>query len=154
MTAIQYRAADTLNDIPVSEATPLPVGPPAGGLPSNANGVAVQIGNTSGNVANAIAIANLTGVAGKTNYITGFKVTGSGATAALPVTVKLTGVTGGERDYTYGAAAGVLVMNNGLDVQFPGGLAATAANTTILVTCPALGSGNTNNTVTAEGYQL
>jgi hypothetical protein len=154
MALVHTLNTDNENATPVSATNPFPVTPGAGNLPTGPNGLAVQIGNTSGNVANAIAIANLTGVAGKTNYITGFKVTGSGATAALPVTVKLTGVTGGERDYTYGAAAGVLVMNNGLDVQFPGGLAATAANTTILVTCPALGSGNTNNTVTAEGYQL
>jgi|EndMetStandDraft_5_1072996.scaffolds.fasta_scaffold188977_2 hypothetical protein len=106
---------------------------------------------SSGNVANAQAVATIPAVAGKRNYITGFEVSGSGATAGLPVTVTVTGLDN-TLSYTYSAAAGVLVANQPLVVSFPQPLPASAVNTAIVVTCPALGSGNTNNTVTAHGF--
>ncbi|WP_283807294.1 hypothetical protein [Bradyrhizobium sp. Tv2a-2] len=40
-----------------------------------------------------------------------------------------------------------------LDVQFNPPLPASAANTAITVSCPSLGSGNTNNSVNVYGYQ-
>jgi hypothetical protein len=69
----------------------------------------------------------------------------------LPVTVTVTGLDN-TLSYTYSAAAGVLVANQPLVVSFPQPLPASAVNTAIVVTCPALGSGNTNNTVTAHGF--
>jgi hypothetical protein len=106
----------------------------------------------SGNVANASAAATLTGTAATTVYITGFEITGSGSTAALPVTVTVAGLLGGTRSYTYNFAAGVLVGNQPLVVTFYPPLPASAVNTAIVVTCPAGGAGNTNNTVVAHGY--
>lgn len=106
----------------------------------------------SGNVANASAVATLTGTATTTVYLTGFEVTGSGATAGLPVTVTVAGLLGGTRSYTYVFAVGALVANQSLIVDFQTPLPASAVNTAIVVTCPASGAGGTNNTVVAHGF--
>jgi len=106
----------------------------------------------SGNVANASAVATLTPTATTTMFITGFEVTGSGATAGLPVAVTVAGLKGGTQTYTYTYAVGALVPNQPLIVQFAPPLPASAVNTAIVVTCPASGAGGTNNTVVAHGY--
>lgn len=106
----------------------------------------------SGNVANASAAAALTPTASTTAYITGFEVTGAGSTTGLPVTVTVVGLLGGTRSYTYSFVAGVLVANVPLIVTFYPPLPASAINTAIVVTCPAGGAGNTNNTAVAHGY--
>lgn len=108
----------------------------------------------SGNVANASAAATLTGTATTTVYISGFEITGAGATAGLPVTVTVAGLLGGTRSYTYTYAAGVLVANQPLVVTYFPPLPASAVNTAIVVTCPASGAGGTNNTVVAHGFYL
>ena len=106
----------------------------------------------SGNKANASAVATLTGTATTTVYLSGFEVTGSGATTALPVTVTVAGLLGGTRSYTYSFASGALVANTPLIVAFDPPLPASAINTAIVVTCPASGTGGTNNTVVAHGF--
>lgn len=113
---------------------------------------AAQVTATSGNAANAIATATIPAVAAKTNYITGFDVTGSGATAALPAVVTVSGLLGGSITYTYNFAAGALVGNTPLIVRFPHPIAASATNTAISVACGASGTGGTNNVVNAYGY--
>ncbi len=125
----------------------------AGYLQRIARGIGggIVVTATSGNVANASAAAALPAVPGRTNYITGFEVTGTGATVGLPVTVTVTGITT-PISYTYAATAGVLVENTPLLVEFPQPLPASAVNTAITVTCPALGGGNTNNTVNVHGF--
>lgn len=115
---------------------------------------ATAITAASGNVAAATAAATLAAVASKTTYITGFSVTGSGATAGLPVSVTVTGTITGTLTYTYVAVAGALLSNTPLHVMFPMPIPASATNTTIVVSCPTLGAGNTNNTTVAHGYQL
>lgn len=112
-----------------------------------------QVVATSGDVANASAVATLAGAAGKTTYITGFIITGSGATAGLPVVVTVAGLLGGTVSFIYTAAAGVLVGNTPLNVIFPVPVPASTTNTAIVVTCPALGTGAAHNIVTAFGYQ-
>ena len=113
---------------------------------------ATQTNSSSGNVAAAVATATLAAVVGRLNYITGFSVTGAGATAGLPVAVTVTGLLGGTQTYTYCAATGALVGNTPLIVNFPTPLPASAANTAIVVSCPSLGVGSTNNAVNAYGY--
>lgn len=115
---------------------------------------AVPLAASSGNVANSAATATLVAVAAKTTYISGFEVTGAGATAGLPVLVTVTGVLGGTLTYVYTAEAGVLVGNKPLVVEFCPPLQASAQNTSIVVSCPALGAGNTNNSVNAHGFNL
>jgi hypothetical protein len=106
----------------------------------------------SGNVANASAAATLTGTASTTVYISGFEITGAGATAGLPVTVTVAGLLGGTIQYTYDFAVGALVGNLPLIVEYLPPLPASAVNTAIVVTCPASGTGGTNNTVVAHGF--
>lgn len=115
---------------------------------------AVPLIASSGNKANAIAAATLTPNAPQTAYLAGFEITGSGATAGLPVIVTVAGLLGGTISYTYTFAAGALVPNQPLLVAFPSPLPASAVNTPIVVSCPASGAGGTNNTVVAHGYAV
>lgn len=114
----------------------------------------VPLINGSGNVANASAVATLTGTATTTVWISGFEITGSGATAGLPVIVTVAGLLGGTRSYIYTFAAGVLVGNTPLIVPYVPPIAAAAINTPIVVTCPASGAGGTNNVAIAHGYYV
>lgn len=123
------------------------------GAPAYPSG-ATAITAASGNVANATAAATLAAVAGKTTHITGFEVTGSGATSGSVVTVTVTGTITGTLSYTVAAIAGVLLINTPLIVEFPVAIPASATNTPIVVSMPALGAGNTNATVVAHGYQV
>jgi hypothetical protein len=114
---------------------------------------AAQITAASGNVANAGAVATLAGTTGKTTYITGFQCTAAGATAASVVSATVAGVVTGTMTYTFVAPAGATAQATPLIVSFGKPVAASATNTAIVVTLPALGSGNTNATCNAQGYQ-
>ena len=115
-----------------------------------------QVNASSGSVSNATATATLPAVSGKTNYITGFEVTGTGVTAlgVSGVTVTVTGTLGGTLSYVYAAASGVAVANTPLLIEFPEPVQASAVNTAIVVSCPALGAGNVGNAVVAHGFVL
>lgn len=115
---------------------------------------ATILGATSGNVANASAVATLAGAAAKTTYISGFQVTGAGATAGLPVVVTVTGLLGGTQSFIFVFPAGALVGAQPLVVNFSYPIPASAVNTPIVVTCPAGGTGNTNAVVSAQGFQF
>lgn len=106
----------------------------------------------SGNVANASAAATLTPGTTTTAYIAGFSVTGAGATAGANVLVTVAGLLGGTRTYVYTFATGVAVANAPLNICFNPPLPASAANTAIVVTCPASGAGGTHNAVVAHGF--
>jgi hypothetical protein len=135
---------------PVTLVTEL--GVPYGAAAPFANGGAAAVKATSGNTANASAVATLAADATKFTYITGFDVTGSGATAGLPVVVTVAGLAGGSITYTYTAAIGALVANQPLSIRFPNPMTSSAINTAITVTCAALGIGSTNNVVNAFGF--
>lgn len=113
---------------------------------------ATLVAASSGNVAAAVATATLPAVSGRLNYIMGFSATGSGATLGLPIVCTVTGLTGGTESFIVTAAAGVLIGNNPLNVNFPAPMSASAINTAITVSCPSLGAGNTNSAVNAWGY--
>lgn len=115
---------------------------------------AIPLTASSGNVANSAATATLTSVPGKTTYITGFQITGTGATVALAVTPTVVGTLGGTLSYTSAAIAGVLLLNQPLIINYNPAIPASAYDVDIVVSCPALGLGATNNTVVAHGYQL
>lgn len=108
---------------------------------------------SSGNVAASAATATLAGAAGLTTYITGFEFTSSGATAASVVTITITGTISGTLHYTYAVAAGATLSNQPLVVQFSPAIPASAVNTSIVVSAPSLGAGNTNATMVAHGYR-
>lgn len=109
---------------------------------------------SSGNVANAVATATLAGTTGVTTYITGFDVTSAGATAASVVTLTVTGTISIDLAYTVVCVAGATTPNAPLSIRFPMAVPAINPNTAIAVSLPALGTGNTNATVVAYGYQL
>lgn len=110
------------------------------------------VNGASGNVANASAVASLPAVAGKTNFITGFQLTSGGATAAGCVSATVTGLISGTATYTYCVPAGATAAANPLDITFYPPVPASAVNTAITVTLPALGAGNTNATANVQGY--
>lgn len=107
----------------------------------------------SGNVANAAAVATLAAVTGRTTYICGFTMTSSGSTGAAVVNPTVTNIITGTLTYVYSTVAGVTLGNVPLIVNFNPCMPANAVSTTIVVTLPALGAGNTNAAVTAKGYQ-
>ena len=121
-----------------------------GPLPKGATAITAA----SGNVAAGNAVATLAAVAGKTTYITGFTLTASGATTALPVIVTVAGTITGTLSYIFTFPAGVLIAAQPLNVQFPVPIPASAVNTTIVVTLPSGGTGNTNAAAVAAGFQL
>lgn len=115
---------------------------------------ATPIRGASGNVANANAVATLTGTATTTVYITGFTCTAGGATAAAEVDVAVTGPLGGTMTYTQGAPLGATVPPSILNVIFNPAYPASAVNTTIVVTMPALGAGNAHAACVATGFYM
>ena len=108
---------------------------------------------TSGSVAASSAVATLAGTAGKTTYITGFTITGLGATAASSVLAAITGITT-TLDYIVAVPAGATLGITPINVQFRDPIPATAANTAVVVTVPSFGTGNTAACVSATGFQL
>ena len=116
-------------------------------------GGGTAVAASSGNVANASAAASLAAAAGVTNYLTGFSITFAGATAASVVTATITGLLGGTLSYTIAVPAGATVGGTPLLVDLAIPHPASAANTAITVTLPALGAGNTNASVTIRGFQ-
>lgn len=114
-------------------------------------GSQTPISASSGNVANASAVATLAAVAAKLTYITGFEVTGGGATAGQCVTGTVTGITT-PLAFTKCSPSGVTTEMLPLTVEFNNPIPSSAVNTAVVVTLPALGAGSTNATVTAHGY--
>jgi hypothetical protein len=113
---------------------------------------ATPVANSSGNVANASAVATLTCPTGQTLYLSQFTVTASGSTAGSDQSVTVTGLVGGTQTYTFTFPTGALVGAVPLDVDFPIALRASGPNTNIVITVPAGGTGNTNASVNASGY--
>lgn len=112
----------------------------------------VPVDAASGNGANAQITATLPAVVGKTNYVTGFEITGGGATAAALVVATLAGVLGGTISYVFGVPAGATVACAPLIVEFLFPIPAAALNTAIVLTLPALGAGSTNAAVSLHGF--
>jgi len=116
---------------------------------------ATPVASSSGNVANASAVATLAaGGANVMTYISGFECTCGGSTAAATVNVTVTGILGGTMTYSFSTATGVDAPSPPLVVEFNPPLQASALNTAIVVTIPALGGGNAHAAANAHGYQI
>lgn len=115
---------------------------------------AAPVTANSGNVAAGVATATLPAAAGKTTYICGFTITSAGSTGAAVVSPTITNTITGTLTFTYTSVAGATLANAPLIVPFNPCVPANAANTTIPVSMPSLGAGNTNTTVNAWGFQL
>lgn len=140
----------------VSYTTTVPTGPtpyPNKNVSGTATAATPETAS-SGNVAAASAVATLATGASVTTYISGFQCTGSGATVGSVVNVTVAGVITGTMTYTFAATAGALLSDPPLTVQFNPAIPASAPNTTIVVTMPSLGTGNTNAACSAQGYTL
>lgn len=133
---------------PVSAANPLPA--TLGAFPAGAT----ALGASSGNVANATATATLAAAAGQTTYITGFDITGAGATAGSVVVATVTGLAGGTQSFVVAVPTGTLLGITPLVVEFGQAIPASAVNTAIVVSVPAFGAGNTNACVNARGFRI
>ena len=110
-------------------------------------GTYVGASSQGGNQANTVT---LPAAATKTTYITGFEITGMGATAAAGIVATLTGLLGGNAlNYIVGVPAGAGVPINPLTVEFDPPLPASAVNTAIVLTVPTFGAGNVAAAVAA-----
>jgi hypothetical protein len=119
-------------------------------------GLAAAAGSAQNATAGAM-VATIASAAGRTAYITGFDVTGTGATSGVGINVTITGLAtaaGTTLNYGLQIPAGVTVAmtGGGLFVKFDKPLPASAANTNILVSVPSFGSGNTECAVNAYGF--
>lgn len=110
-----------------------------------------QVTAASGVVAAGTAAATLTSAAAQTMYLTGFAITGGGATGASLVTCTITGLIGGTASYIVAVPAGVTLGIVPVSRHFTNPVAASAVNTNIVVSCPTFGVGNTAASVNAEG---
>ena len=115
--------------------------------------ILTDVSNSNVGAASAIA-GTLAATSGRTNYLTGFEVTGSGATVGLVTTVTVTGTVGGPLSYVLPVVAGALLGNGPLVITFPRPIPATGPNVAIVVSVPSFGLGNTNAAVTAHGYMI
>lgn len=115
---------------------------------------AVQLTDSNGNAANAQAQATFAATASVTNYITSMTVTGGGSTAGLATFVTLAGLADGSLFFPVVAPVGALVPFPPLVVKFDPPLAASAANTAITATLPALGAGNVAAGVAITGFRV
>lgn len=116
-----------------------------------ASGTDITASGTGPAQANNVTLA---GVAAKTTYISGFEITGSGATAATVVAVTITGTIGGTLNYSLFVPAIASNFPVSLDIEFIRPIPASAVNTPIVVNVPSFGAGNTGAAVTAHGFQL
>lgn len=108
---------------------------------------------TSGNVANAAAVATLSGGSVLIQHVTGFQITYSGAIAASVVVATLTGLVGGVTfSYVIPVPVGALVVGTPIIVNFPKPIRNNAPGTSIVLTVPALGAGNTNCCANLFGF--
>lgn len=145
---------DTLGSDPVtlrdSSGVAVNLATPSGTYQTLPSG-ATQVSVSSGNVAASVATASMPAVVGQTNYVSGFIVTAGGATVGADVTVTLAGIAGGTMSFTFTFPLGAAVPAAPLIVQFQTPLAASAANTTITLSVPSGGNGNTNCTANIWG---
>lgn len=100
----------------------------------------------------AAITATMAGAAAKTTYLSGFSITGAGATGASVIAVTITGLLNGTRTYYLVIPAGATTSITPLIIQFTRPLPASAVNTAIVVNVPSFGAGNTNAAVVAHGF--
>ncbi len=116
---------------------------------------ATDIFGNSAVVSAATATATLAATASRLNYITGFMVTGLGATAATLAVITVTGLAGGTQTFAaYPVPAGVGVSGPIMVVSLPTPIPASAVNTAISVVVASFGSGNVGAQASVQGYMI
>ncbi len=134
-----------------------------GGIPTVNIGSGVNInplptgatGLTAGTVAAAAAMAAvLQGTGGLTTYISGFQVTGMGASTAVGALVTVTGLTSGTMPFYVPIPVNTVLSGIvPLVVPFDPPLSASAPSLNIQVNVASFGSGNTAAAVSAQGFR-
>lgn len=124
-----------------------PTSRPNGAVPETA---------TSGIVSNAAAAATLATSATTTTYIEGFECTAGAATGAAMVKIIVSGtITGSMTYYTAVTNATTFVPAPiPMVVEYASPIPASAANTTIVVTMDAVGTGGATAVCNAHGFKL
>lgn len=98
--------------------------------------------------------STLTGAASKYTYISGFAVTGTGATAQSVLDITITGVVTGTMHFALNIPAGATTAITPLVVSFGQPIQSSAVNTNIVVNVPSFGAGNTNAASSAWGFVM
>lgn len=119
------------------------------GYPVGATPIAQSATGTTGG-----ATATLAASAGRFTYFCGYSVSPGSATAAITITITISGIQGGSHVISVGApvtAAG----STGAPVIFflPYCIPSSAVNISISVAASALGAGGVNQSVNVWGYQ-
>lgn len=130
-----------------NRTTPLPVSLPSSGLPT---GGASTTQGASG--AASVLQVTIVSAVGKTAYVSGFSITGAGATAASVVGATLTGLIASNHTYKIAVPAGATVGITPLIVTFNPPIPASATNTNIQLSVPSFGAGNTDAAASIWGY--
>jgi len=120
-----------------------------GGIPFGAT----QLTNGSAVVSASAATATLTVTSGRTGYLTGFTVTGLGATVAAMPVVSVTGLVGGTVNFAYPAPIGVGVAGPVMSINFTTPLRGILS-TNIVVSVATFGVGNVGASCVAYGYMI
>ena len=94
------------------------------------------------------ATATLAAGVGQRTYLSGFAVTGLGATAASAIEVVAAGLK-----FRVPIVAGATTPITPFVVYFDPPIPASADNSSLTVNCPSFGSGNTSAAVSAWGYR-
>lgn len=92
----------------------------------------------------AIVTATLPGVANKTNYLTGFVATSTNPASTVSGTITITGCVGGTLSFQFVESN---TFGGEMIVSFPYPIPASAVNTAITVTIPAITSGGAGGLV-------
>jgi hypothetical protein len=98
--------------------------------------------------------ASLSAAANKLTYVTGFQVTGLGATAGSTIFPYLSGVAGGSTYFAFTVPTGATVAASPLVIQFATPMPASATNTNITLNVPSFGAGNTTAACSIQGFYV
>jgi len=112
---------------------------------TQAAGTTTVQANQQGTGAASAIVLTVPAQGGKTNQVSGFQVTGTGATAGSTIVITLTGVQGGTQSFDYVVPAGAAAAAPTLEVTFNPPLVASGLNTAIVLTVPSFGAGNLNS---------
>jgi hypothetical protein len=122
--------------------------------PTNPLQISTPITVSANSLVAGATTVTIPAIAGRTAYVTGFQVTGGGATGASVITITLAGVIGGTITYFLAIPAGAAVGVTPLEVVFTPPLAASGPGVAIVLTVPTFGAGNTNAATSIQGYYV
>ena len=128
-------------------------------FPINPELTGVTYLSATASAAAAAATATIAGTATQLAYITGFQVTGTGATTQTCINVTVLGIQGtaaghsGTMTYKFQVPTGGTAAATPLAVNFTPPYPAVAAGSAITVDIQSFGSGNLHSAVTAQGFR-